>query len=372
MKLTASCQRMGVQAIVRCRLSQQMSERENTIRAARFEGPDYIPISFIINPSCWHHYNQDDLQALMQEHPLLFPNFTRHQLVTPCYRLDQRANEPYTDPWGCVWESTENGITGTVVLHPLRNWRDFDGYRPPESKTTDGRLPIDWQRVKSDVERQRQNADLVSGGLPHGHTFLRLADIRGYENLIYDMLDEHPKLSFLIDMITEFNYEVIMKWVQLKPDMMRYPEDLGMQVGPMLSPDCFRKYIKPAYLRLLTPAREAGCVVHMHSDGDIRALTDDLIDCGIEVINVQDQVNGIEWLAAHLRGRVCIDLDIDRQGITTRGTPEQIDHLIYNAVKRLGSKNGGLMLVYGLYPNVPIQNVEAVMTAMEKYATYYS
>jgi uroporphyrinogen decarboxylase len=36
-----------------------------------------------------------------------------------------------------------------------------------------------------------------------------------------------------------------------KPDMMSYPEDLGMQVGPMLPPELFRKYIKPVYERIV-------------------------------------------------------------------------------------------------------------------------
>lgn len=85
-----------------------------------------------------------------------------------------------------------------------------------------------------------------------------------------------------------------------------------MQVGPMLSPGTFRKYIKPSYQRLMGPAREAGCMVHMHSDGDIRDLVDDLINCGVEIINLQDLVNGMDWIKEHLAGRICIDLDIDR------------------------------------------------------------
>ena len=28
-------------------------------------------------------------------------------------------------------------------------------------------------------------------------------------------------------------------------------------------------------------------------------------------------------------------------------------------------------MTYGLYPNVPIENIKAIMDAMEKYAFYY-
>jgi len=97
-----------------------------------------------------------------------------------------------------------------------------------------------------------------------------------------------------------------------------------------------------------------------------------MIDGGVDVINLQDLVNGIDWIAANLKGKVCVDLDIDRQSITVRGTPDQIDAYIRDVVKKLGSKKGGLSLVYGLYPGVPKENIVALMDALERYAFYYS
>lgn len=326
---------------------------------------------FHINPACWHHYDQSALQDLMEEHRFLFPEFTRQEHVNPGYALNQRSDKPYTDPWGCLWETMDDGITGSVHNHPLRDWSGFERYRPPDPGTTDGTFPVDWHALREDVDRLRSRGELVCGGLPHGHTFLRLLDIRGYENLILDMMDGEPRLSRLLEMLEEFNSAYVAKWLELKPDIMTYPEDLGMQAGPMLSPGNFRTFIKPAYQRLMRPARERGCVVHMHSDGDIRTLVDDLVEGGVDVVNLQDLVNGIQWIAGRLAGRMCIDLDIDRQQITARGTPEEIDALILEEVQRLGRKEGGLMMVYGLYPGIPLENVEALMDAMETYATYY-
>ena len=349
-----------------------MTKRENVLRAIRFENPDYIPMTFHINAACWHHYDQNALQDLMEAHPLLFPDFERQDAVVSEYLLNQRKDDPYTDPWGCVWETSDDGITGSVHQHPLQDWEQLSDYTAPNPETADGTYPIDWQILAEEVQDQRAKGEFVCGGLPHGHTFLRLQDIRGYENLMFDMMDGKPQLTQLIDMVEEFNYQVVLKWIELKPDMMKYPEDLGMQVGPMLSPDSFRKHIKPVYQRLMKPAREKGCIVHMHSDGDIRTLVDDLIDGGVEVINLQDLVNGIDWIADKFAGRTCIDLDIDRQGITARGAPNQIDKLIREEVTKLGSKAGGLMMVYGLYPGIPLENVEALMDAMERYSFHFS
>ena len=140
----------------------------------------------------------------------------------------------------------------------------------------------------------------------------------------------------------------------------------------MISPAHYREYIKPSVERLIAPAREAGCVIHMHSDGDVRALKDELIDAGVEIINLQDLVNGIDWIEANLKDKVCIDLDIDRQSVTRFGSPADVDKLVRESVERLGSKEGGLMMVYGLYPGIPLENAAALMDAMERYAAYYS
>jgi hypothetical protein len=349
-----------------------MTDRENVLRAVRFECPDHIPMIFHINAACWHHYDQDALQDLMERHRLLFPRFERKVAVRPDLGVNERKDAPYTDPWGCRWETTDDGITGTVRKHPLADWANFDKFVPPDSRYTDGTFPVDWLDIRARVEQQKRDGATVCGGLPHGHTFLRLSDIRGYENLLVDMVDEDPRLARLITMVNELNHQVVMKWLALRPDMLYFPDDLGMQLGPMLSPDNFRTYIKPLYSTLMKPARDCGCIVHMHSDGDIRSLLDDILECGVDVINLQDSVNGIEWIAHHIAGRVCIDLDIDRQHVTPQGTPQEIDSLIREEVSRLGSKQGGLMMIYGLYPGVPIENVNALMDAMERYATFYS
>ena len=218
----------------------------------------------------------------------------------------------------------------------------------------------------------RERGESFDAGLRHGHTFLQLCDLRGYENLLGDMWDEEPLLYELIDELTEFNLALVKRYIKNGCSSMAYPEDLGMQVGPMLSPDIFRTYIKPAYKRIMQPARDAGVPIHMHSDGDIRKLVDDIVDSGVEIINLQDLVNGIDWIADRFKGKTCVELDIDRQRITPYGTPAEIDALIREEVEKISTKAGGLCMIYGLYPGVPVENVKALMDAMEKYALYHS
>lgn len=350
-----------------------MNDGERYIRTVRFESPDRIPMVYHINPSCWQHYDQDALQDLQEAHPLLFPDFVRKATpFVPEFSPVATAGVPYTDAWGCVWQTSDSGITGVVTEHPLADWSAFETYTPPDLEKTNGCLPFDWDDYAKRVAEARETGHIPHGALVHGHTFLQLIDIRGYENLLMDMADEEPRLWQLIEMIEQFNLQVLRRYVSLGVGIIGIPEDLGMQVGPMLSPAHFRTYIKPSYQKYMQVARDAGCMIHMHSDGDIRTLIDDLIDAGVEIINLQDLVNGVDWIAERLAGKHCIDLDIDRQQIVRFGSPADIDQHIRYVVERLGSPKGGLMLKHGLYPGIPMDNIKATMDAMERYSTYYS
>ncbi|MCL2513176.1 MAG: hypothetical protein FWF08_04665 [Oscillospiraceae bacterium] len=330
-------------------------------------------MNFSINDACWDYYPQDALFDMMEAHPLLFPRYKRPSgRHTPDYRLNSRKDQPYTDDFGCVWTTAINGITGTVTGHPLADWAAFENWECPNPDICTGIGPIDRGSAKSRAKKQKAEGKTVSAGLRHGHTFLQLSDLRGYENLMYDFADEPPVLNRLIERLERFNTEIVKHWLEAGADIMGFPDDLGMQQGPMLSPAHFRKYIKPSYRRMMKLARDKGAAIHMHSDGDIRLLADDLTGCGVDVLNLQDLVNGIDWIAERFAGKVCIELDIDRQNITPHGTPTQIDALIREEAEKLGSPQGGLMMVYGLYPGVPLENAAAVMDAMEKYAGYYS
>ena len=130
-------------------------------------------------------------------------------------------------------------------------------------------------------------------------------------------------------------------------------------------------FIQPSYRKLMKPAHDAGIPIHMHSDGDIRDLADDLIGAGVEVINLQDLVNGIDWIADRFRGKTCVELDIDRQLVTVYGTPAQVDALIREEVEKLALPEGGLCMIYGMYPGVPLENAKALMDAMEKYMFWF-
>ena len=351
-----------------------LSARENTLRAILFQTPEYIPVTYKINPS---YYFANDVEAVLdfqERHPLLFPDFVRVEREVFLENLRNslhpvmRKDQPFVDDFGCTWETSMEGMTGLVTHHPLAELENFSNYRFPDPQVCTGIGPIDWAAFRSTTTDAKKRGELTAGKLRHGHTFLQLCDICGYENFLYTMMDEEPVLESLLAGVEAFNCALIRNYLKADVDLIKIPEDLGMQHGPMIPPELFRRYIKPSYQRMMKLVRDAGKIVHMHSDGDIRTLAHDIIEGGCQVLNLQDLVNGVDWIAENLKGKVCIELDVDRQRVTFGGTPREIDTLIRAEVEKLSAPEGGLMMIYGLYPGTSLENAEAVASALEKYA----
>ncbi len=347
-----------------------ISTRMNLLKAIHFDHPDSIPMIFHVNDSCWHHYNNEELYCLMASHPVLFPDLSSFENTTnPEFPDYARKNHLFIDPWGCKWQTNDDGIIGAVIEHPLETWDEFEKYNPPDPGKTTHWSPINWGEAASSKSSVGFFKSLNSADIGHGHTFLKLIDIHGYENSILDMADEKPEILQLLDMITEFNLGLVNRYIKkVGVEFLGYAEDLGMEIGPMLSPSMFRKYILPAYKQILKPAADAGIITHMHSDGDLKTLHTDLLSLNLHILNLQDLVNGIDWIRDNLKGKICIDLDIDRQKITVNGTPAEIHELIDYEISQLNDPAGGLTMIYGLYPGVPVENITALMDAMEEHA----
>lgn len=336
------------------------------LRTIRFEHPDHIQMGLGISESVFSHYDPHAVEELLESHPIIAGKGRMRWDLVPKSKEEVDQPKTYYDAFGVEWKGAIDGIRGVIQKHPLEDFSKIKDYKFPEVPKFD----IEAGRKNNQV--QKENGGFTCAGLDHGHTFLRLTDLCGYENVLMGMADEDEDLKLLIEKLEEYNYGFIEQYAKMDFDMMGYAEDLGMQIGPMISPDLFRKYIKPSYKRLMKPARDAGAIIHMHSDGDIRTLADDLIDGGVDILNMQDLVNGIDWIRERFYGKYCIELDIDRQNITVFGTPAQVDALIKEEVEKLSSPAGGLYMIYGWYAGTPLENVKALMDAMEKYMFYWS
>lgn len=316
---------------------------EDRIKSIERRHPERIPVSASILPAAWIKH-RDALDEIVRRHPLVFGPQPASRDYDAIERATYVAGE-HVDVWGCVWSNVKSGMEAIVTGHPVPNREAIPQLQIPTA----------------------------DDGMPHGFMYLRLQDLRGFEALMLDFAEEPPELQLLIDKVLQYN----IRQVQLrlaaidKPNqIVTFGDDLGMQQRLPIRPAQWRQYLKPCYHQIYEPVRQAGHYVYMHSDGHILEIIPDLIDCGVNVINPQVGANGLENLAEVCGDRICIDLDLDRQMFPLWG-PAEIEAHVREAVEILGQPEGGLWLKAEIGEDVPLENVEAICTAMETYSRYF-
>jgi uroporphyrinogen decarboxylase len=349
-----------------------LSERENYIRNARFQKPEWIPAAIHINNASWDLW-REELEKVALKYPEFFPYVKKGWRDYDNFNFGNAYTKgvPFKDSWGCTWETVTNGIEGIVTKSPLLNWDDFKNYKIPDGEFEADREPRNWPLEQEIITQQRIEGRLTSGSLPHGFLFLRLQYLRGFENSLIDILTEEPLIEELILKIYQHNEKIVKRYVDMNVDIMEFPEDLGMQNSLVISPNSFKKQILPSYKKLFEICKRKNTLIGFHSDGYIMEIVGDLIEAGVDIINPQDLCNGIDNIAKEIKGRACIRLDIDRQKVIPYGTRKDIFELIEEEIRKLGSVQGGLEFIVGIYPPTPPENVDALCAAIKKYQRFW-
>lgn len=344
-------------------LTTSLTERENYLRALEFRGPEWVPITFELLPSVWMHYG-DALVDVVRRHPRALPSDNPEDYYSPDLAEFMEVGRTFRDDWGCVWACAQRGILGQVVSHPLKDWKALDNFKPPDPLDQ-----YDWRALREATESNRRQGLLTRGHylFTQGGFFDRLQFLRGLENLLIDFLEEPPQLARLMEMVLEYNMKHIRLWNQIGVDQFYFHGDIGTQRGLLMSPATFRKQLKPAYREMFSACRREGAHVWYSSDGNLLPIVGDLTECGVTLHDPQVRANTIDAIGQTYKGKLCALVDIDQQMLPFC-TPEEIDRQVREVVEKVGDPKGGLMIYAIPSADVPLQNIEALCTAWEKYA----
>jgi len=338
----------------------------NYLRAAYFVQPEWIPCTVAVMPATWRKY-QERVEDVLVDYPLLFPDFRKGQRDFDAVGDRRYAAGRFTDNWGCVWDNIAEGLDGAVVEHPLGDWADFEHYSAPDPLTEgEGWGPVpDWDDLRTRCERAKREGRIAWGGMPHGFMYMRLYYLRGFGNLMLDFATEEPRLADLVEMVLGYNMAAIEKMIECGAEFISFGDDLGVQRSLPFSPATWRKYLLPCYRQMAGRCRECGLDVYLHSDGHVLEIIPDLIEAGVTVLNPQIRANGLDGLEATAKGRICINLDLDRQ-LFPFATPRKVSDHIRTAAARLNTDAGGLMLYAECEPDVPLENIRAICATLEE------
>jgi len=346
-----------------------MNSRERVRSAIDHTSPDRIPAAFeaveSVVEKLLKHYQYSQIAQLYDRYRIdiapITPTYTGPPLKS---YTDAKGNLVKKNFWG--FESTfyENGIeryeiTEITSFYPLNGVEtpaDIDHYEWPNP---------DWFDYKSVEDQITQYPDkaIITG---HEGPFQIATSLMNMEHLFMLMLDKPELVHRFLDRMVMFEleyYERLLIAGKGRIDILRPHDDYGTQISLLFSIDMWREFFKENTKRLVDLAHHYGAYYQQHSCGAIRPLISEFVECGVDVLEPLQKVQGLDpqSLQDEFGGKITFHGGIDTQSLLPFGTPQQVNDEV-QLYKRCLNKDGGyiLMASQAFESDVPIENIEAV------------
>ncbi len=242
--------------------------------------------------------------------------------------------------------------------------------------------PARWEGLEEEARRLYETTSyaLVVGCVFGGGVFEFPQYLRGMEAFLTDLLAYPEFADELMERITEVlieAYSRMLEKVGQYVQVVSVCDDLATQLGPMISPELYRKRIKPRQRRLIEAIKaRTNAYVLYHGCGATRAFLPDLIEIGVDIFNpVQVSAKGLGDTADLKRtfgrdltfwGGVC-----DTQNVLPFGTPEQVREETRRRLDDL-MPGGGFVAapIHNIQDGVPPENIMAMYETIHEYGVY--
>ena len=350
-----------------------MTSRERLLRAVNREVPDRVPLAMAYgyaddlcrqrgHPEMVGRLRQDVRWVMFQRRPGDASVFGQYQGPLPeGARLDE---------WGIGFARSSTGQT-TGRLHPLaqaEHERDIDRYPFPDMTQA-------WRHVGLEAEVAAVQAEGLAAMGQMSQTIFELAwAMRGMEALLMDFSLNPALAAALLDRITDARCFMARRFAEAGVDVLRLGDDIGTQRGLLMSPETWRRWLKPGLARVIAVARAVNPAlpVKYHTDGNARDVIADLCEVGVTILNpVQPECLDQAALKREFGDRLAFWGCISVQSTLPFGTPEEVRGTVREVIETVGS-GGGLVLgpTHSVGDDVPWENVLALYEAAEEYGVY--
>lgn len=378
----------------------EMTPRERVLSALNHKEPDRVPLDFgstAVSSIVQQAYEKlkahlgiksetkilgkQGMVACVDEEILkLFKIDTRSfSLGAPSRWKDiPLEGDAYRDEWGIEWRrppGTNSYFHEKGGLEEAEDTiRELERYPWPDP-TDPGR----YEGLKEKARKLHEGTDYAVIFLPSATFFADSQWLRGFEKFYTEMVTSPSFIEALMDKVLEIKLEMIgraFEEVKGYVDVVMMGDDIGVQNGPMMSLEMYRKLLKPRQARLVEHIKKCsgGAKVLHHCCGSIYSFLREFIELGIDAIHpVQVSARDMgdtKRLKREFGGELAFWGAIDTGRVMPFGTPEDVRAEVKRRIEDL-APGGGYILnsVHNLQAEVKPENVCTMFEAALEYGS---
>lgn len=187
--------------------------------------------------------------------------------------------------------------------------------------------------------------------------------LRGMENFLVDLVTQPEVAEAVIARVAEHTTRLAVASAQAGIDVLCFYDDAGTQRGMQLSPEHWRRYIKPAWHRVLESVRRQRprARFFLHSCGKIDAVLPDVIELGFHVLHpVQPECMDFPTLYRQYGRHIVLAGTVSSQHRFPFGTAEAIRRDLRRLASLVGEDRRSILMPSNvIQPETPWENVAA-------------
>jgi len=262
----------------------------------------------------------------------------------------------FEDCWGVRFEYAKDSLH--YCQFPITDSASADTYNFPDPGIYTAEKLARWKN-----ETDRYVCAIIGG------TFDNLVPLIGFDTLMMWSIQAPDALEKLAWKAARFNLGLAKIAAASGVDMLIVADDIAYNSGTFISPVMLRQLFFPALKWLVAEIHNCtNCVCFMHTDGNINAVMDDIVDCGFDGLQSLQPSAGMDIRAVKKKygDNLCLMGNIDLDYLQPRGTKEQIQNEVKNLARDIGRDGGWILSTCNtLSRAVPFDAAKAMYDAIE-------
>ncbi len=165
---------------------------------------------------------------------------------------------------------------------------------------------LDWETFQQDVEKLDTENKIIMMtalcGLLERGTMLT-----SMEECMMDIITDPENYYDMMGAIADYKIALINKICQyVHPDIIVYHDDWGTNHGTFISPALWRQVIRPHTQRIYDAMKARNIIICQHTCGDVSTLMDDMVEMGLDMVDLQKKCSNLGACSAKYSGRMMI------------------------------------------------------------------
>ena len=353
-----------------------MDAYTRVIKTLKMEKTDRPPTDYTATPEVneilFRHFGFENVKQIQDHFQIdlrwVYPKFTGPEELSGAAGVGAEGK----DFLGITWKPVKNKYAtyNEISISPLadaRTVKDIEDYSWPS---------IDWfdfshlnEEIKRINDSERHFICFFAGGAFETPWYMR-----GMENYLTDLLTQ-PEIAETISRKAQEFYKAralkALEQTDGQIDMIGSGGDIGTQRGMMISPDTWRKHVKPYTKELIRSFKDMGYYTFYHSCGSLIPVIEDFIEMGLVILDpIQISADGMdpEILKATYGRRLSFHGGVDEQTMLPVLSPDKLENEIVNLIGILG-RDGGYIpcAAHAIQPDTSIENITTMYKTINNY-----